>query len=780
MSGPPWPQRSRAVLIGAATYEHLDALPGVKANLEDLEAELQDPEVWGLDTRHCSVTCDPATSKQALAPLRAAVREARDTLLVYYAGHGLIDPDGGGLWLALPGSRPGEAESVLPYDWVRRALLPRRAERTVVILDCCYGGRALGMMSATESTSALADSAEVNGTYLIAAAGETVQAVAPPGERNTAFTGELLALLKKGVADGPAVIPLDDLTALLTRALRARSRPEPQARGRNSAGKLELFRNRAYAPPPDGTRLPGSRYQVTGPAGTTDGGAVNLAGRDTLFDRPVAIRVMRPEDASDPAKREAFVARLRARARLTHPSLALVLDWGEIRQSPSAAASAGSRVRCPYVVTEGFAGGTLAEWKQDPSYPYFVVRTALEVLEALQHAHGEGVSGWHLSPDRLHLTAGGHVKILDHHEEQSATSLTDDIAAVGELLHTLLGNSLHSAPPTVPGDLEAVVARARRHGYATAADMAHALERPSGRVVPVPGPRPAHRTHVPAAPAPRPPEPLPLQGLLRFAVGSHPGRNGHRNEDSAYAGPRLLAVADGRRGEAVAAEAGQVASAEVIAELTHELGQGLTRQSATTALVIAAKRADRNLAEMIARDAALDGLATTVTALYRSGHHVALLHAGDSTAFRLRDGRLTRLTPDPTEPPRPVRPGPADEAPEPPRRDRAVTPGRRTPPLCGTAHADPYTTSFHVRTGDRYLLCTSGLTDVLSPRRIEEVLAKPGSPEATVRLLVETALAGQGPDDITCVLADLVAPPDSDVTGTPPVIAGAVADTRRL
>ncbi|MFI8100839.1 caspase family protein [Streptomyces sp. NPDC086023] len=771
MSGPPWPERSRAVLIGVSEYDHLEALPGVKANVQDLAAELRDPAVWGLAAEHCTVTCDPATSTQALVPLRAAVREARDTLLVYYSGHGLIDPDRGGLWLGLPGSRTGEDDTVLLYDSVRRALLRSRAERTIVVLDCCYGGRALGMMSAAESTTALADSAEIKGTYLIAAAGESVRALAPPGERNTAFTGELLTLLRGGVPDGPTVIRLDELTDLLTTALRSRSRPEPQTRDRNGVGKLRMFRNRAYSPPADGIRLPGTRYEVTGPAERSDGEAENIPGRDTLFDRPVTIRVMRPDLAADPAMRERFVDRMRARARLNHPSLAVVLDWGEVKQS---------RVSCPYFITESLGGGTLAEWTQPHSYPYLVVRTALEVLEALEHAHREGVSGWYLSTDRLRLTTTGHVKIVDHYGGPSPASPTDDVAAVGELLHSLLGSPVPATPATVPGDLAAVVARARRHGYATAADMSHALERPTGRVVPVPGPRPRQGIHVPATPAPRPPEPLSFREVLRSAVGSHPGRNRHRNEDSAYAGPRLLAVADGRRGEAAAAEAGQVASAEVIAELDHELRRGLTRESVISAFIIAAKRADRNLAEMIAADPALGGMATTVTALYRFGPHAVLLHSGGSTAFRMRDGRLSQLTPDPTEPP-----WPAGGIPAAPQGDQEGIPGdrRRTPLLCGIGDARVYTASLAVRSGDRYLLCTSGLTGALSQRRIRELLAKSEGAETTVRMLMEAALTGGGHDNITCVVGDVLSadgPDGAEDTETPPVTAGAVADTRRL
>ncbi|MFJ7153970.1 caspase family protein [Streptomyces sp. NPDC101118] len=780
MSGPPLPERSRAVLIGVSAYGHLDALPGVRANLQDLAAELKNPAVWGLSAEHCNVTCDPATSTQALAPLRAAVGEARDTLLVYYSGHGLIDPDGGGLWLALPGSRTGEADTVLPYDWVRRALLRSRAERTIVVLDCCYGGRALGMMSATESTTALANGAVVEGTYLIASAGESVQALAPPGERNTAFTGELLTLLSEGVPDGPPFIRLDELAGHVTTALRARSRPEPQTRARNTAGRLPLFRNRAYAPPLHGITLPGTRYEVTGPARTTDEEAANHPGRDTLVDRPVTIRVMRPEHAADPARREAFVARLRARARLTHPALALVLDWGDALQDG---------VSCPYVVTEGLGGGTPAAWLQQPPDLPRAVRTVLDVLDALDHAHREGVSGWYLAADRLHLTTTGHVKIVDHHGGSGPSGKPEvaDVTAVGGLLNALVGGTRPPAPPgqhrpapsyppNVTGDLVTLIGRAQLYGYRTAAamrkDLVWLAAREAAQPVGVP---PREEARVPTAPAPRPPERPATRLVLRFAAGSHPGSSGNRNEDSAYAGPRLLAVAGGRRGSAAAAEAGQVASAEVIAQLARSLEAPPARRTAMTALVIAAKRADNRLARRIAAEAGLDGMATTLTALHWSGQEMAVLHSGGSTAFRMRDSRLSQLTPDRTQPQWLVGG----------QRDQAVIPEhqRRTVPLRGTEHVAPYTMSLDVRTGDRYLLCTSGLTDLVSHRSIEQVLAEFEGPAATVRMLMERALAGARPSNITCVLADVLDvydPDDPDGTKTPPVIVGAVADTRRL
>ncbi|MGW2407737.1 caspase family protein [Streptomyces sp. NPDC001739] len=241
----PDPGASRAVLIGTSAYDFLEDLPAVSNNLNSLAEALCGPKSWNLRQDNCTILANPVSAEAAMDALRNATATAWDTLLVYYAGHGLVDPEGE-LYLGLPRSRQQRVETGIPYSWLRRALLEGQAERTVVVLDCCYSGRALGMMGPSD----LASQADVEGTYLLAAASETRPALAPPGETHTAFTGELLDILATGIAGGPEKLDLDSVFRQLRTALAAKGRPVPQGRGRNSNGRLALGWNPAFSRTP--------------------------------------------------------------------------------------------------------------------------------------------------------------------------------------------------------------------------------------------------------------------------------------------------------------------------------------------------------------------------------------------------------------------------------------------------------------------------------------------------------------------------------------------------
>ena len=89
-----------------------------------------------------------------------------------------------------------------------------------MILDCCYSGRALGQMAAT--SSAVADEASAEGTYVLAATAENKSALAPPGQPHTAFTGELLSILRNGITDGGPLLDLDSIYSQLRKVARTK------------------------------------------------------------------------------------------------------------------------------------------------------------------------------------------------------------------------------------------------------------------------------------------------------------------------------------------------------------------------------------------------------------------------------------------------------------------------------------------------------------------------------------------------------------------------------
>lgn len=236
----PDPARSRMVLVGAGRFEHLAELPAVAANLAVLRQLFTSQEVWGLPPDHCRALQDPASVRDVSRAVRAAAEEATDTLVFYYAGHGLIDPTDGELHLAVRDSQPDAVyDTALPYDWIRRALVASPAVRRVVILDCCYSGRVLGTMAEGLGP------AEIDGTYLLAATAENAVALAPPGEPHTAFTGGLVELLRRGLPEHGSALSLNQLYHALRSALGVAGRPRPQSRDRNNLGNAAFVPNAA-------------------------------------------------------------------------------------------------------------------------------------------------------------------------------------------------------------------------------------------------------------------------------------------------------------------------------------------------------------------------------------------------------------------------------------------------------------------------------------------------------------------------------------------------------
>ena len=253
----PWLDGTRAVLIGASRYvsPSLHDLPSVSDNIAALAGLLSSPEILGLAASQLTVIDRPASPRAVDEAVRSAADAATDTLIVYFAGHGLIEARTGELHFAVGDSDPSAVHSTaVPYGWIRNAVLdgpPRR----VVILDCCFSGRALNTMG--ESDQMLAAAAEVEGTAVLAAAHENRAALAQPGERYTAFTGELVSALEEGIDGVGPVVSLRALFGHMERALRLKGRPTPQSAFRNTADEIG-FRNRAWKGPgnPEPSRGP--------------------------------------------------------------------------------------------------------------------------------------------------------------------------------------------------------------------------------------------------------------------------------------------------------------------------------------------------------------------------------------------------------------------------------------------------------------------------------------------------------------------------------------------
>jgi PPM family protein phosphatase len=250
--------------------------------------------------------------------------------------------------------------------------------------------------------------------------------------------------------------------------------------------------------------------------------------------------------------------------------------------------------------------------------------------------------------------------------------------------------------------------------------------------------------------------------VLRYAARSDRGLVRSNNQDSVYAGPRLLAVADGMGGHA----AGEVASKVVIASLAHvdddEPGDDLLGK-----LRDAVAAGNGAISELVTSDPDLEGMGTTLTAILFAGNRLGLVHIGDSRAYLLREGMFAQITHDDTFVQSLIDEGriTPDEA--------ATHPQRSLLLRALTGHDfEPSLTVREARAGDRFLLCSDGLSGVVSLETLDEAIRIP-DPQACADRMIELALKGGGPDNVTVIVADVE---DVDFGDDYPIVGGAAGD----
>jgi protein phosphatase len=255
-----------------------------------------------------------------------------------------------------------------------------------------------------------------------------------------------------------------------------------------------------------------------------------------------------------------------------------------------------------------------------------------------------------------------------------------------------------------------------------------------------------------------------------YVAMSDVGRRRTSNQDSGYAGPHLLVIADGMGGAA----AGDLASAEVM-HVVRRL-DAPPSGDVIEALAGAVHRANDRLAEVIEDDPSVEGMGTTLW----NGTTFGLAHIGDSRAYLLRDGQLHQITKDHT-----LVQSLVDEG-------RLTREGARSHPnrslilrvLLGRDDAEPDLTLVEPHLGDRYLLCSDGLSDMVDDDTIAEVLRTSPTIDAAAVELVQRALAGGGADNVTVILGEMVehdAPVDPTLACSDgePMLVGAAAEQAR-
>jgi protein phosphatase len=252
---------------------------------------------------------------------------------------------------------------------------------------------------------------------------------------------------------------------------------------------------------------------------------------------------------------------------------------------------------------------------------------------------------------------------------------------------------------------------------------------------------------------------------LRYAARSDIGLGRYsNNQDSGYAGPHLLAVCDGMGGHA----GGDVASSTALGELVSLDGES-HGSDAVALLSQTLRHANAELRHRVENEPRLAGMGTTATILMRYGSKMALAHIGDSRAYLLRDGELTRLTKDHTFVQSLVDEGRITEEEASQHPQRSII----TRVLSGDPDDEPDLSVREARLGDRYLVCSDGLTAVVSDPTLAEALAEHDSPAGCAEALVQMALRGGGPDNITCVVAHVVDASTGDASTLPEVVGAA-------
>ena len=239
-------------------------------------------------------------------------------------------------------------------------------------------------------------------------------------------------------------------------------------------------------------------------------------------------------------------------------------------------------------------------------------------------------------------------------------------------------------------------------------------------------------------------------------AGSHVGRIRANNQDSGYAGSHLFVVADGMGGHA----GGDVASALAIQSIAHIDREFDSPEEAEEALASALLEANKELAETVFEHPELTGMGTTVSGFVRVGDQLALAHIGDSRIYRWRDHELTQITKDHTFVQRLVDSGRITE-------EEAATHPRRSVLMrvLGDVDITPEIDTMVVDTqpGDRWLLCSDGLTGYVPESEIASVLSRQPDAAEAGQQLIEATLENGAPDNVTIVIVGVDADRPSGV-----------------
>ena len=238
------------------------------------------------------------------------------------------------------------------------------------------------------------------------------------------------------------------------------------------------------------------------------------------------------------------------------------------------------------------------------------------------------------------------------------------------------------------------------------------------------------------------------------------------NEDSAFTSAQLIAVADGMGGHAAGEVASRIA-VEVLQKLAPTLAAtDIDEDSVEDLLMHSLHSIDAEIATVTDEEIEKRGMGTTLTALLIRDNRIALLHVGDSRCYRLRGNTLEQLSNDHTVIQELLDQGAISQAEAVEHPQRSML----TQALRGDGDVTPVLQMFEVKKGDRYLLCSDGLSGVLTDKEIKVGLKKSDKDEA-VKFLKDATYINGAPDNVTILIADI-----SDTSTTPSILLGAAHD----
>jgi ABC-type amino acid transport substrate-binding protein len=264
MTSPPDYARSRAILIGTARYQDraFPQVPAAGNSLTAIHEVLVDPELCGWPADRVTVLRDPTEVSKLAQNLRRLGRDCDEVLLVYFVGHGVVLRRGQ-LCLVLSDTDAEDADITgLEFSRLRETLLDSPARVKIVILDCCYSGRAIEALAGEH----LADVVDTVGVYTLAASDHAAHVVALDQQAGnaTSFTAELVNLVREGVPESGEWLTLGWLYPRLRRRLDQRGLPTPNRRGTDTVDGFPFSRNAANRPMPPTSPAPPAPRRTSG------------------------------------------------------------------------------------------------------------------------------------------------------------------------------------------------------------------------------------------------------------------------------------------------------------------------------------------------------------------------------------------------------------------------------------------------------------------------------------------------------------------------------------